>query len=56
MIQSNLVNPALLSSGNLLFGQNVLTQEFFIIRKSLIRNLVQIRNKFNRNLNFFHIY
>jgi hypothetical protein len=77
-IQSNLVNPAILLSGHLLFGQNFLTPELFIIpiqdlyryfvlqvsvRKKihcyperLIRNLVLIRNKFNRILNLFHIY
>ena len=61
------VNPALLLSGNMLFGQNCLTPELFIIpihvsarkkytviRKRLIRNFVIIRNKFNRILNFLH--
>jgi len=63
------VNPALLLSGNLLFRQNFLTSELFIIpihvsvrkkyiviRKRLIRNLVLIRNNFNRIHNFSHIY
>ena len=30
-VQSNLVNPALLLSGNLLFGQNFLTPKLFKI-------------------------
>ena len=71
-LQSTLVNPELLLSGNLLFGQNFPTPKFFIIpvhvsvRKCLkkihcnteilIRNLALIRNKFNRILNFLHIY
>jgi hypothetical protein len=66
---NNNVNPALLLSGNLLFRQNFLTSELFIIpihvsvrkkyiviRKRLIRNLVLIRNNFNRIHNFSHIY
>ncbi len=55
--------------GHLLFGQNFPTPEFFIIplhvsvrkkytviRNFLIRNLALIQIKFNRILNFFHIY
>ena len=62
-LQSNLVNPALLLSGKLLFGQNFITPELFIIpihvsirtKYTVIRKRL-IRNKFNRILNFFHIY
>ena len=38
-IQSNLVNPAICLSGNLLFGQNSLTPKLFIIPLNvLVRN------------------
>jgi hypothetical protein len=66
VLQSNLVNLALHLAGNLLFGQNVLTPELFIIhiyvsvrkkfnliRKRLIRNSVIIRN-FTYTLLYIH--
>jgi hypothetical protein len=69
VIQSNLVNPALLLSGNLLFGQNFSTPKFFIIplhvsvrkcqkKYTVIRIFCnpEFRIKCNRFLNFFHIH
>jgi len=66
-VQSNLVNPYMRLSGNLLFGQNFSTPKFFIIplhvsvRKCQKKYTVifcnpEFRIKFNRFLNFFHIH